>query len=101
MDVERGMYVNTPFFIVSRMWMNRVMSVHSNWAIQIKSRKDPKADSNRQVWVWDITSKTIKSVYKKEYSMDTSSTSVYARATTSRWYQHFKYDKGWVVEEKG
>jgi hypothetical protein len=61
MDVSRGMYVNRPFFIVSRMWMNRVMSVHSNWAVLIKSRVDPKADKNRQVWTYDITSKTIKS----------------------------------------
>lgn len=47
---KRGFYVNRPFFIVSKMWMNRVVSVAGGWNLVIQRRKD---NDKRQVWTFD------------------------------------------------
>lgn len=71
--------------------MNRVASVASNWSIQIQGRKPPKDKQNRQVWVWDNISKTIKSAHEVKNgqmtkSMDFRGGNAYAYTTDSRWY---------------
>jgi len=38
MNKNRGLYVNRPFYIVSRMWMNRVITVGGGWNLVIQSR---------------------------------------------------------------
>ena len=96
--MNRGLYVNRPFMIVSRMWMNRVVSVAGGWNLVIQTRKD---NEKRQQWIFDMTSKTIKSMHARDRSMDFRGGNVYAYATDSRWYQLMKYDNGWFVNEKG
>jgi len=98
MNMNRGLYVNRPFMIVSRMWMNRVVSVAGGWNLVIQTRKD---NDKRQQWVFDMTSKTIKTIHDQKRSMDFRGGNAYAYTTDSRWYQLFKYDGGWVVNEKG
>lgn len=79
---ERDMDIGKPFFIVSRMWMNRVMTVEGGKNVVIRSRNGKK----EQQWVFDNVSKTIKSVSNNDLSLDVRSTSAYAKTTDSRWY---------------
>lgn len=70
--------------------MNRVMTVANGWNVVIQTRKPFEQDKNtrRQLWVFDQTSKTIKSLdaRDKERSLDFRGGSTYAYKTDSRWY---------------
>jgi hypothetical protein len=76
------MDIGKPFFIVSRMWMNRVMTVEGGKNVVIRSRTGKK----EQQWVFDNVSKTIKSVSNNDLSLDVRSANAYAKTTDSRWY---------------
>jgi len=80
---KRGFYVNRPFMIVSRMWMNRVISVAGGNNLVIQTRKD---NEKRQMWRFDQVSKTIKSIFDDKKSMDVRGGNVYSYPTDSRWY---------------
>ena len=58
-NIDFGFYINRPFYIISRMWMNRTISVVGENNLVIKNRIDGK---NTQKFVFDESSKTIKSV---------------------------------------
>lgn len=57
-----------------------------------------------QIWFLDPKSKTIKSVWKKEQSLDIQnggqSSNLQIWNTNSRWFQLFKYDNGYLVNIK-
>jgi len=83
------MEINRPFYFVSKMWMNRVITHHSNNHCYTTLRKP---GNNRQVWVYDEQSKTVKSYYEmkernnNKRSMDFRSTHITVQNTDSRWY---------------
>ena len=89
--------IGKPFFIQSRLWMERVMYHHPNNHVYIHARKP---NEKRQMWIYDEHSKTIKSFYeldryqkepKKHRSLDTRSGHVTVQITDSRYYQMFTY----------
>ena len=59
MNSNFGFYINRPFYIVSKMWMSRVIEVVGGRNLVIKSRVHGRKS---QQFVFDQTSKTIKSV---------------------------------------
>lgn len=83
LNEEWGMYINRPFYIQSRMFMNRVVSVAGGWNLVIQNRVN---GDKRQLWFFDQTTKTIKSFHDKKRSMDFRGGNIYAYATDSRWY---------------
>jgi hypothetical protein len=86
MNTNRGLYVNRPFYVVSRMWMNRVITYSTSHTMLIQSRK---ANDKRQMWrLKHIISKTIKTLHdeKTPRSLDIRGGNAYAYATDSRWY---------------
>lgn len=103
----KGMYVPyqihlaRPFYIRSRLPMQRVLEVVGGRNVVIKTI-DRKND--RQLFFLDPSSKTIKSVAYKEKSFDIQhgggSTNLQVWATNARWFQLFKYDKGAIVNIK-
>jgi len=85
--------IGRPFYIQSKLWMQRVMYHHPNNHVYIHSRKD---NENRMQWVYDEHSKTIKSMYsikqagkntKNHYSLDSRSGHIRVYQTDSRYYQ--------------
>jgi hypothetical protein len=89
--------IGRPFYIQSRLWMQRVMYHHPNNHVYIQSRK---TNEKRHQWVYDEHSKTIKSVYsieqagkntKNQRSLDTRSGHVTVQITDSRYYQMWTY----------
>lgn len=98
LNKARGMHINRPFYIVSKLWMNRVISVAGGYNLVIQTRKT--ADDKRQQWYYEEKSKTIKSVQFKDRSIDIRGGNAYAYKTDSRWYQLWKYDGGWFVNEQ-
>jgi len=83
MNTNRGLYVNRPFYVVSRMWMNRVITYSTSHTMLIQSRK---ANDKRQMWRFDQVSKTIKNMHDDKRSMDVRGTNAYGYPTDSRWY---------------
>jgi len=79
---ERGLYINRPFYIESKLWLQRVISVAGGKNLVIQSRTDKK----HQQWYFDQKTKTIKSVEFKDRSIDARSGSIYAQPTDARWY---------------
>lgn len=59
LDDSRGVYRNRPFYIVSAMWMERVIAAQDNRNVVIQTRTGDK----REQWVYDPVSKTIKNVH--------------------------------------
>ena len=76
--------------------MQRVITHHSNNHCYTTSRK-PGKQNNRQLWVYDESSKTVKSFYEikdrnnQKRSMDFRSTHITVQNTDSRWYQMISY----------
>jgi len=74
--------------------MQRVLTHHSNNHAYITTVK-PGATNNRQMWVYNETSKTILSYYEMKdrnnykRSLDARSTHLTIQNTDSRWYQMF------------
>jgi hypothetical protein len=77
-----GFHVNRPFYIQSKLWLERVISVGGSKNLVIQSR----TDKDHQRWYFDQASKTIKSVAFKDRSIDIRGGNAYAYATDSRWY---------------
>jgi hypothetical protein len=100
---EFGWYINRPFYIVSRMAMNRVIEAHgNNWLYLRRYVKNRKA----QTWVFNGVDKTLHNGNWKNYAMTIHSNgnSNHMRmlsSITSRWWQMFRLQGAYVVNEKG
>jgi hypothetical protein len=77
--------------------MGRVMSVAGGKNLVIQTRNDAKS----QQWSYDQVSKTIRSVQFGDLAMDVRGTNAYAYKSSSVWYQMFKYNNGYITNEKG
>jgi hypothetical protein len=75
--------------------MERVISLHSNNQLMIKSR----TDGDDQKWFFDQASKTVKNVKDKTKSIDIRGGTAYGYPTDSRWYQLWKYEGEHFVNE--
>jgi hypothetical protein len=66
--------------------MNRVITVAGGWNLVQTTRKTN--EDKRQQWVYDVISKTIKTLRdeKTPRSLDIRGGNAYAYATDSRWY---------------
>lgn len=60
MNKDFGFEINRPFYIRSRMSMNRFIAYKGNSSLGIKSWVDGDKDFK---WVFDGTTKTIKTLY--------------------------------------
>jgi hypothetical protein len=89
---SRGFVIGKPFYIMSRLWMQRVITHHSNNHAYITSIKVGQKTNNRQLWVYDEVSKTIKSFYEMKDRnndkrvLDVRSTHITIQNMDSRWY---------------
>jgi hypothetical protein len=84
---EFGFHINRPFYIRSRMPMQRIAECHGGNNVWLKRwRKNVAA----QQWYFDEVSKTIKNNYWKSHSLDIqgngSSTNMRCTTTNSRWW---------------
>jgi len=103
LDKTFGFHINRPFYIVSRLPMHRVAEAGGNNNITLKRFAKGR---NAQQWFYDNVSKTIKNQNWKNYCMEIPSNGrandlKITGSITSRWWQMFKYDNGWIVNEKG
>lgn len=94
--------MNRPFYIVSRLPMNRVLELQpSKGPVRIRNYV-PNRQS--QQWIFD-QSKTIRSVQEKALSLEIEnqgkSNNLKTESTNSRWYQLFRYNNANIVNEKG
>jgi len=97
LNKNRNLQINKPFYIQSKLWLERVITVYSSKNLVIQSRTDVPG----QQWFFDQVSKTIKSVQFKDLSLDIRGGNAYAYKTDSRWYQLWKYEDEHFVNEKG
>jgi len=97
LNVERGLHINRPFYIQSKLWLERVISVGGSKNLVIQSR----TDKDHQRWWFDQASKTVRSVQFKDLSIDIRGGNAYAYKTDSRWYQLWKYEEVHFVNERG
>jgi len=82
MNKKRGLMINKPFYIVSDMLFHRVITVGPSKNLVLRYRTDAK----EQLWVFDQTTKTIKSLKYKDLSMDCRGGNIYAYKTDAKWY---------------
>jgi len=94
--------INKPFFLQSKMYMNRVAECIS--ANNIRLRTLARKNLAQQFY-FDGSSKTIKSKQWKDRSItiqgEGNSANVYMTTTNARWFQLWKNEKGNLVNEKG
>jgi len=94
--------INKPFFLVSKLYMNRVAECVS--ANDIRLRTLARKNLGQQFY-FDGSSKTIKSKQWTDRSItiqsDGTSSNIYMTTTNARWFQLFKNQKGNIVNEKG
>ena len=97
-----GFFVNRPFYIMSRMPMHRVMELVGGRNLVIKRLARTR---NTQKFVFDQTSKTIRSVAYKGRSFDIqnagSSSNLQMWTTNSRWFQLFYLRGNNIVNTRG
>jgi len=82
LDKEHGLHINRPFYIRSRMPMQRVMEAIGASNVTLK-----KYYKNRlaQQWRFDRVTNTIKNQQWKNYSLEKTGGNLTVRTTTSRW----------------
>jgi len=83
MNKNRNLEINKPFYIVSEMLFNRVITVGPSKNLILQSRTN---DDKKQMWFFDQVTKTIKSVWDKNLSIDLRGGNAYAYKTDSMWY---------------
>jgi hypothetical protein len=93
----RQLHINRPFYIQSKLWLERVISVAESKNLVIQSR----TDAPEQQWFFDQVSKTIRSVKFRDLSIDIRGGNAYAYKTDSRWYQLWKYEEEHFINERG
>lgn len=88
LNEDFGFHVNRPFYIVSRLWMNRVIQQTGNGG-HLRLRTMNRNEVNQR-FVFDGSSKTIKSVRSKELSVAIQSQgrspNMILQPTTARWF---------------
>lgn len=96
-----GIHLARPFYIRSRMPMQRVVEVIGGRNLVVSTLDRTKES---QIFFLDPKSKTIKSVAEKESSIDIqragTSSNLQIWATNARWFQLFKYVDGYMVNVK-
>jgi len=97
LNEEFGFHINRPFYIRSRLPMQRVAECHGANNVWIRRwRKNTLA----QQWYFDEVSKTIKNNQWKSHSLDIQgnggSANVRCTTTNSRWWQLFKKEGTFV-----
>jgi hypothetical protein len=84
---EWGFYINRPLYFRSRLPMQRIAELVGT---DVRLRRYHVSRKRQQTWKFDITSKTLKSMYHTGHSMDitNSGRSANLRSTTtnSRWW---------------
>jgi hypothetical protein len=93
-----GLEVNRPFFIVSKMWMNRVAECVGASNIVLKTLVRTNLG---QQFFFDGASKTIKSNQWKDRSITLQGNNLYMTTTNARWFQLFKLKGQNLVNMKG
>jgi hypothetical protein len=78
-----GLHVNRPFFIVSKMWMNRVAECVGASNIVLKTLV---RTNKGQQFYFDGGTKTIKSNQWKDRSITLSGKNLYMTTTNARWF---------------
>jgi hypothetical protein len=82
-----GFYINRALFFRSRLPMKRIAELVGS---DVRLRRYVNSRRKQQTWRFDITSKTIKSMYQTSYSLEipNSGRNNQLRATTtnSRWW---------------
>jgi hypothetical protein len=86
-DNEFGFHINRPFYMVSRLPMNRVSECVGANNVNLKRwRKNVKG----QQWYFDSVTKTIKNNQWKSHSLDIQSnggsSNIRCTTTNSRWW---------------
>jgi hypothetical protein len=96
-----GLHLGRPFYIQSRMPMQRVLEVVGGRNV-VASSMDRARES--QIFFLDPKSKTIKSVKHKDRSIDIqtggASSNLQAYSTNARWFQLFRYENGYFINIK-
>jgi hypothetical protein len=98
-----GFHANRPFYFRSRMPMQRVIEMQGNTNMVLKRwRKNAK----QQQFTFDPVSKTIRNMNWKNYAVEIQgnggSSNLRTSATiNSRWWQLFRKDGEFIVNEKG
>ena len=87
LNEEFGFHINRPFYIRSRLPMQRLAECHGANNVWLKRwRKNVRA----QQWYFDEVSKTIKNNYWKSHSLDIQSnggsSNIRCTTTNSRWW---------------
>jgi hypothetical protein len=96
-DSDFGFKVGLPFYLRSRMPMQRVMeAVGANNIVIKRWVKNRTA----QQFYFDPISKTVKSQQWKAYSMDMQGNNLRLRTTNSRWFQMFKWTNPYLANFK-
>jgi adenylate kinase family enzyme len=85
MSKDFGFKINEPFYIVSRLPMNRVAEVVGGRNIVLKTL-DANRKRQEQMFVFDNVSKTIKSKRYMDRSLNTAGNNLDMRTTNSRWF---------------
>jgi hypothetical protein len=84
---EYGMHINRPFYLRSRMPMQRVAECHGANNVWLKRWRK---NTNAQQWYFDEVSKTIKNNHWKSHSLDIQSnggsSNIRCTTTNSRWW---------------
>lgn len=100
-NAEYGLYVERPFYVVSKLSRGRYLDIVGN-NIVIKNEDDKQS----QQWVLSKTTWTITSVALKDQSWDLhfdgegTKGELHVWKTNSQWFQKFKYEKGYFVNLK-
>jgi hypothetical protein len=97
-----GLEINRPFFIRSKLPFEKVVTKHGN-SLRLETRKNN--GNNEQHFIFDGTTKTIKSVADKGRSISIqgggSSPGLFLEPTNARWFQMFRYKNNNLVNEQG
>lgn len=101
LNKEYGLFVNRPFYIISRLPMARAIEVIQGRNVVIMTR----AERNSQHFIFDAKTKTINSIAYKGKSLDIEndgkSSNLQIWNTSSRWFQMFRLKGESLVNEKG
>jgi hypothetical protein len=87
-DRDFGFRVNKPFYLVSRLPMQRVMEAVGANNVVIKTYTKNRI---AQQFFFDPVSKTLKSQQWKSHCMDMQGNNLRVRGVSSRWHQLFRW----------
>jgi hypothetical protein len=97
-----GWVAGKPFYVVSRMWLEKTWYLHNNQHIYIRDRLDKSNKMyTRNKWFFDHKSKTIRNSdwNSKQWAVDARG-ALRMHNIDSRWYQMFDYRDGYIEIEQ-